>query len=185
MHPYFSEEEEETFEIEIPWLGFVDVTSATLASVLVLVMVFGLSAAITMAAIEESERELFTKGLIYPFDEYRDYVVSIDQGWRERVPQRELVYSGSWGVPVLAQSGDKYIYDTLQKWNAKELNLVMEVSYNPRYTFRGAVLEAGYEQVNEIRKTLAGLNIRTYVRINTKTTTRKQIGEIKVTIKRP
>ena len=182
MHPYFEEDKKEDFELEIPWLGFVDVTSATLASVLVLVMVFGLSAAITMASIEESERELYTTGLIYPFERYRDYEVKFDQGWRETKPKRELLYTGSWSAPVLEASGDKYVYDTLQKWDAKSITIKMSITFNDRYTFRGAVLETGYEQINEIRKAISALNIRANILIDTEATDKKQIGEVKILI---
>lgn len=164
---------------DIPWLGFVDVTSATLASIMILVMVFGLSAAVTMAAIEKSERELYKTGLVYPFDDYREYEVKPYNGW-SRGSGRELIYRGKWGVPVLDNGGDQFINGEIDAWGEKAINLKMTIFFNPSYTFHGAALETGYAQVNEIRQALANLGLRVKVSIDVQTTPNKKVGELAI-----
>ena len=179
---YEYDDEPDEFKVEIPWLGFVDVTSATLASVMILVMVFGLSAAVTMAAIEASERELYKTGLIYPFDEYREYIPLTNNGWQENNANKTITYIGKWSIPVLDNGGGDYIHQQLSSWGDKRVDLTMTVLYNPNFTFRGAALETGYEQINEIRKRIADLGINVKTKIVANTITDKKIGEIQVTI---
>ncbi len=168
-------------DFEIPWLGFVDVTSATLASIMILVMVFGLSAALTMAQIQKSERELYKTGLIYPFDEYREYEVKPYNGWSRGAGQ-ELIYRGKWGVPVLDNGGDQFINSEIVKWNTNSIDLNMTIFFNPTFTFHGAALETGYEEVNRIRQALASLGLNVKVAIDIETTPNRKVGEIAIAL---